>query len=123
MFKIPLLWNQHNVYIVFESPEVAFEIVKEYFSEYDDVELLIEKSDFEDANWRTFYEDGIDPVIFIDREYLSDRESVQHIGHEATHAVRYVFEFLGEESANEVFAILVDEIIKEFMKHFLHDKF
>lgn len=88
--------------------------IKEYFDEFDDVALEISEADFENVAGKTFYDDWIEPVIFIDWS-LDLQEAIQHVAHEATHAVNFLFEYLWEESAKEIFAILVDEIVKRFM--------
>lgn len=118
MLTINLLGTQHWVSLLVGNWITAFEETKKYFDQYDDIELEVEESDFNKVAWKTFYEDGIDPVIFIS-DTLSLKEQIPVVAHEATHAIHFIFDYFNIERSDEVFAILVDEIVEQFIKNFV----
>lgn len=118
MLTINLLGSQHWVRLLVSNWIEAFEETKKYFDQYDDVELEVEESDFNKVVWKTFYEDGIDPVIFISDD-LPLKGKIAVVAHEATHAIHFLFDYFHIERSDEIFAILVDEIVEQFIKNFV----
>jgi hypothetical protein len=103
--KIPILNNEYQVIVVFGDNKAVSKCLKRH--------------GFKDCNFEygtdravTIYEEETNPVIALPRKPRTPEE-IGNLSHEAVHAVKYLFDFIGEESIDEVFAHSVGAIVRE----------
>ena len=104
---IPILNNEHKVIVVFGDSKTVSKCLKRHG--YKDT-----NGDYGDSRALTYYEDDYQPVIALPRKPKT-AEEVGDLAHEAVHAVKYVFDFIGEKSIDEVFAHSVGAVVREVM--------
>lgn len=103
--KIPILNNEYQVIVVFGDSKAVSKCLKRH--KYKDT-----NGDYGDSRGLTYYEDDCHPVIALPRKPKTPEE-IGNLSHEAVHAVKYLFDFIGEKSIDEVFAHSVGAIVRE----------
>lgn len=103
--KIPILNNEYKVIVVFGDNKVVSKCLKRH---------KFKDTDFEYGTDRavTVFEEETHPVIALPRKPKTPEE-IGNLSHEAVHAVKYLFDFIGEKSIDEVFAHSVGAIVRE----------
>lgn len=107
---IPILNNEYPVIVCWGDTKFIKQVLKKYGHKYDD----------EDFNWdkyggRFFGSEGKDGVVVLPKKPKTP-EDIGNLAHEATHAVVDIFEFIGEEKYDEVFAHSVGAIVREALE-------
>ena len=106
--KIPVLNNEYYVIVIFGDSNIVSKFLKR--NGFKDT-----NGDYEGNRGLTYYESDCHPVIALPRKPKTPEE-IGDLAHEAVHAVKYVFDFIGEESIDEVFAHCVGAIVREVLR-------
>ena len=59
---------------------------------------------------RTFWRSNYHPFIYLDIS-PQDKHFFSTLAHEATHAIDYIYEYVGEKPGGEVYAICIEAIV------------
>lgn len=107
-FKIPIIGNEHFVYVCVDNRKNGLKRLRQYFKKSDGKSF--ELKDLE-VRGKTFIREELHPFIWVDIEregYLSS------VAHEAFHSVLSIFQFIEQkvEGAEECFAIAVSSIVR-----------
>lgn len=103
--EIPIINNEYKVIVVFGDALEVGKCLKKYG--YKGVD-----ADFGDDRGYTYYDRDCHPVIALPYK-PKNAEDMGVLAHEAVHAVKYVFDFIGEESIDEAFAHSVGAVVRE----------
>jgi len=102
--EVTILNDQYKVYLFICDEEYIRKYVLGYFG--DDF-------DFSSVNTQqqglTFYRWGLHPVIWI-RKGVKVKYSV--LAHEAVHAINFIWEYIKEETKDEVYAHSIEAIVR-----------
>ena len=105
--KVPILNNEYFVYVLWGNVDKALQFMKSYYGD-----KTLTKDMFNGCRGRTFYCEGCYPVIWVNTKihfYAS-------LAHEATHAINYIWEQIGEKVKDEVYGHSVGAIVREVCK-------
>jgi hypothetical protein len=103
---ISLLNDEYAVRVVLGKPKD----VQKYLLQKIDKDMPACDSEF-DVRGKTWHLEGRYPIIWVSPK-LKGSEFYATLAHEAVHAVRFIFEYIGEESVDEVFAHSVGAIVR-----------
>lgn len=108
---IPILGNRWQVVVlVTQDPNWLRKRLYHYGMEVESLNFA-----FSEHIATTFDSDGCYPVIHLRTIPKSNRDMAT-LAHEATHAVKAIFQYIGETSIGEVFAYSVDNIVFETLE-------
>ena len=108
---IPLLNNEYKVIVCFGGVK---EIRKTLTSWHYPIDFDIE-SDLINMRGRTYSKKGCHPVILLPKKPKT-AEEIGTLAHEATHAVDWIFNSIGETHTEEVYAHCVGAIVRGVLK-------
>lgn len=107
---IPILNNEYKVVVCWGDNKF---IDKQLSLHYH--KLTIEETNFMNScRAITCYEDRCYPVIVLHNRPRT-AEEIGTLAHEATHAVKYIFDYIKELNIDEVFAHSVGSIVREVL--------
>lgn len=108
--RIPILNNEYKVIVVFGGAKEIGKVLRAYhypedLTHYDLEQMLI------DMRGRTFYHKGCYPVIALPKKPHTPEE-IGTLAHESVHAIKHIFDSIGEESVDEAFAHSVGAVVR-----------
>ena len=107
---VPIINNEYKVIVCWGNSKQIAKIVSSWKHPRLDVEKQLI-----DRRGVCFYAKDCHPIIALPHAPKTPAE-IGTLAHEATHAVRNVFEKIGEESSDEVFAHSVGAVVRETLK-------
>jgi hypothetical protein len=108
---IPILNNEYKVIFTWGKPEEIKKVIKSWH--HNELATI---GAIEDRRGVTFHTYGCHPVIAMPRKPKTPTE-IGTLAHEATHAVHYIYDMLGEEYRNsELFAHSVGAVVRGVLK-------
>lgn len=103
---IPIINDEYSVIVCWGEEAYIRKILKKYGYKDDNI--------FGTDAGATYHDSLKDPVIAL-KGYPVSPEEVGVLAHEATHAVKFIFDEIGEKSIDEVFAHSVGAIVREVL--------
>jgi hypothetical protein len=108
---IPVLNSEYKVIFTWGNPEEIGKVLKSWGHKEHAV-----LGGVEDRRGVTFHSMGFHPVIAMPRKPKTPTE-IGTLAHEATHAVNYIYDMLGEDYRNsELFAHSVGAVVRGVLK-------
>ena len=111
--EVPILNEEYWVYVVWG--EIA-KVVKYMQKHFEDV--YIEEPEFENYRGRTWHRVHFNPVIHMHLE-PGDKHFWGTLAHEATHAVDYIWETIGETHYGEAYSHGVGAVVHAVEAHLI----
>ena len=102
---IPILNYDYKVYLIIGSDKECINYVNKY------LKTRYTTEDTTNNRGMTFYKAGFHPVIWL-RKGIDDPYNT--VTHEAVHAINYIWEYIREDSKEEVYAHSVASIVKAY---------
>lgn len=115
LIKVNVLFETYSIILIWWDKFESFMQISQFFKDNWE-ELEVKESDFEWCFWKTFYEAWVDPVLWVSDELETVIEAVPIVAHESIHCVDLIFEYLSEESHDEIYATCIEL----FMRKFIH---
>lgn len=107
---VPILNDEYKVVVCIDTPENGYKKVLKY---YDNDTDYIKKDELRNCRGKCFFWTDRQVFIWVDSR-LKTKYST--LAHEACHAVKHIFDFIGERSIDEVFAHSVGAIVRAVEK-------
>jgi len=104
---VPILNDTYYVYLLYGDKNKAEKWVSDYYP------FTLDKYPFENNKGATFHGDGYHPTIWISEDAP---EPYSTVAHEAVHAIKWIWNDIGEYNHDEVFAHSVGTIVRYFIK-------
>lgn len=111
--KVPILNDEYYVYILVGNIKKSVRFLVSYFED-----KTITEEDFENKRGKTWFQNGCQPVIWIG---IHDH-FMSTLSHEAVHAINFIWEYVGEQNKDEVYANAVGAVVNGVEKLFKHGK-
>lgn len=107
---IPIINNEYKVIVCWGNSKQIEKVLNDWGHKRDDT-----RSQLTDRRGICFYAKDCHPIIALPHRPKTPAE-IGTLAHEASHAVMNIFEKLGEESSDEVFAHSVGAVVRETLK-------
>ena len=112
MLDINIFNDEYGVKVLWDDREKALKKINKHFKKYGKGE--VDSEELKTCRGKTFLTDDLRPIIWFD---IKNKYYQSTIAHEAIHAVKWIFEYIGEKSdCEELLAHSVAAIVRQVME-------
>lgn len=109
---IPIFNNEYKVVVCWGSDKSVRRVLDSFWYPRN-IDLA---EDRKNRRGITYRHPECYPIIVL-RGFPKDPEEVGTLAHEAVHAINYIFEYIYEESRDEVYAHCIASIVRETLRY------
>lgn len=111
--RIPVLNKDYLVVVCWGDSAYIHRVIKAWG--YDDISLQDLNARLAGLRGVTFRRNHLHPVIALPKAPRGANE-IASLAHEATHAVFSIFDYIGEDTGEEIFALSVGAIVRDVLE-------